>query len=290
MERPDVSIVIVNYKVKPFVLRLLSSIRAHVRIPHEVFVVDNASGDGIADALRRDFPEVRVIANADNRGFAAANNQAMRVAGGRHVLLLNPDTELIEDCVTLLVRFADAHPAAGVVGCRVLNPDRTQQHSVLAFPTLASQVPIMLKLHHVFPQLPSVRRYLRRDFDYGNTQQVDQVIGACFLMTRAALDRIGFLDERYFIWFEEVDYCKMTKDDGLDVWYVTETAIIHHGGQSFAQVFAPRRQRYFDHSLAKYMTKHRGAAAGIAVRALHPLALFLAWIVGVLGVKRSTYA
>ncbi|TAK04668.1 glycosyltransferase family 2 protein [Patescibacteria group bacterium] len=287
---PDVSLVIVNYKVKPLVMRLLLSIRAHVRIPHEIFVVDNASGDGIAADLARDFPDVRVIANADNRGFAAANNQAARAAKGRHVLLLNPDTELIEDCVTPLVQFADAHPQTGVVGCRVLNPDRTLQHSVLAFPTLGSQVPIMLKLHHLFPHLPAVRRYLRRDFDYERTQQVDQVIGACFLMTRAALDTIGLLDERYFIWFEEVDYCRMAKNAGLEVWYTPQTQIVHHGGQSFAQVFAPRRQRYFDASLVKYMRKHHGAGASMVVRVLHPLALFLAWIIGLLGIKRSTYA
>lgn len=287
---PDVSIIIVNYKVKPLVLRLLLSIRTYIRSPHEVFVVDNASGDGIAEDLLRDFPDVRVIANADNKGFAAANNQAIREAKGRHVLLLNPDTELIEDCVTPLVQFADAHPKAGVVGCRVLNPDRSLQPSVLAFPTLGSQVPIMLKLHHLFPTLPAVRRYLRRDFEYKKTQHVDQVIGACFLMTRAALDKIGFLDERYFIWFEEVDYCKMAKDAGLDVWYVTETTIIHHGGQSFAQVFAPHRQRYFDDSLAKYMAKHHGVGAAMVVRALHPLALLIAWVVGILDMKRSTYA
>ncbi len=286
---PDVSIVIVNYKVKPLVMRLLLSIRTHVRAPHEVFVVDNASGDGIAKDIRRDFPDVRVISNADNRGFAAANNQAIRGEKGRHVLLLNPDTELIEDCVTPLVQFADAHPLAGVVGCRVLNPDRSLQHSVLAFPTLGSQVSIMLKLHHLFPNLPAVRHYLRRDFDYATTQRVDQVIGACFLMTRAALDNIGMLDERYFIWFEEVDYCRMAKNAGLEVWYTQQTQIVHHGGQSFSQVFAPRRQRYFDASLVKYMRKHHGAGAATVVRVLHPVALFLAWIVGMLGIKRPTY-
>ncbi len=286
---PDVSIVIVNYKVKPLVLRLLLSIRTHVRTPHEVFVVDNASGDGIAEDMKRDFPEIIFIGNSVNRGFAAANNQAMAEAKGRHVLLLNPDTELIEDCVTPLVQFADAHPQAGVVGCRVLNADRTIQSSVLAFPTLASQAFVMLKLHHVFPNLPPLRKYFCRDFAYETTQQADQVIGACFLMTRTALDKIGLLDERYFIWFEEVDYCKMTKDAGLEVWYVAETSIIHHGGQSFVQVFALRRQRFFDDSLAKYMHKHFGVLSWLVIRVLHPVALLLAWAIGMLGMKRSTY-
>lgn len=287
---PDVSIIIVNYKVKPLVLRLLASTRQHVRIPHEIFVVDNASGDGIGDELKRDFPEVRFIGNAENRGFAAANNQAIREAKGRHVLLLNPDTELIEDAPSAMVRFADMHPTAAVVGCRVLNTDRTLQHSVLGFPTLRDQSAIMLKVHHVFPRLQVLQRYFRRDFNYELSQHVEQVTGAAFLMTRTGLDRLGPLDERYFIWFEEVDWCKMARDAGLAVWYVPEVALIHHGGQSFAQVFAPRRQRYFDDSLQKYMRKHHGVRAAFVIRALHPAALAIAWIVGMLGMRRKTYA
>lgn len=288
--RPDVSLIIVNYKVKPLVVRLLLSIRAHVRVPHEVFVVDNASGDGIADDIRRDFPEVRFIGNGTNRGFAAANNQAIREAKGRHVMLLNPDTELVEDAPAALVRFADTHPDAAVVGCRILNPDRTLQRSVLGFPTLRDQSAILLKLHHVFPRMPALRRYFRPDFTSALPTPVDQVIGAAFLMTRTGLDRLGPLDERYFIWFEEVDWCRMAKDAALSVWYVPEVSVIHHGGQSFSQVFAPRRQRYFDDSLAKYMAKHHGRAAGLAMRALHLPAMLLAWIVGLLGMKRATYA
>ena len=135
-----------------------------------------------------------------------------------------------------------------------------------------------------------MRRYFRRDFDYAREQQADQVLGACFLMTRAAIDRIGMLDERYFMWFEEVDYCRMAKNAGLEVWYTPQAQIIHHGGQSFAQVFAPRRQRFYDDSLAKYMRKHHGVAASLVIRVLHPPALAIAWTVGVLGMRRKKYA
>ncbi len=287
---PEVSIVIVNYRVKPLVLRLLASIRAHVRVPHETLVIDNASGDGLGDELRRSFPEVRFIGNAENRGFAAACNQGIRTASGRHVLLLNPDTELIEDAPAALVRFADAHPQAAVVGCHVLNADRSTQRSVLDFPRPADQAMIMLKLQHVSRSLPFLRRYFRDGFDYAKTQRAEQVIGAAFLMTRVGLDRLGPLDERYFIWFEEVDWCKQAVDAGLEVWYDAETAVIHHGGQSFAQVFAPQRQRFYDASLAAYMRKHHGPFAWALVRLLHPVAMLLAWGIGMLGMKRSTYA
>lgn len=286
----ETTIVIVNYKVKPLVLRLLASIRQHVRIPHEVFVVDNASADGIGEALRQGFPDVRFIGNTDNRGFAAACDQGIRAAAGRHVLLLNPDTELLEDAPAALVRFADAHPDAAVVGCRILNPDRTLQRSVLGFPRLMDQALILLKLHHLLPGLPPLRRYFRPDFDHATAQRVDQVSGACFLMTRAGLDRLGPLDERYFIWFEEVDWCRMAKDARLAVWYVPDVSVIHHGGQSFGQVFAPRRQRMFDRSLAAYMRKHHGPLAAAVVRLLHPAAMLLAWTVGLVGLKRRRYA
>lgn len=287
----DVSIVIVNYKVRELVRRLLISIFTYTKeVSYEVFVVDNASNDGTADMLKHEFPEVHFIVNNQNLGFAKANNQAIKQASGRHVLLLNPDTELIEDTVSTLVLFADSHADAGVIGSHILNPDRTTQKSVLAFPTPCSQALIMLKLHHVFPKVTCLKNYFRDSFDSAETQQVDQVMGSAFLMTRRALEKFAGLDELYFIWFEEVDYCKVVKDAGLQVWYVANTVLIHHGGQSFAQVFAPKKQAFFNESLAKYMKKHFGIAAWLLIQCLRPFSMALAWGVGILGMKRKKYA
>jgi hypothetical protein len=287
----DLTIVIVNYKVRDLVRRLLASIYGQVKgVSFEVFLVDNASGDGIAALCAREFPEVRVIQNERNLGFARANDQAIAAARGRHVLLLNPDTELREDAPSAMVAFADAHPDAAVVGCAIRNPDQSIQRSVLAFPTLASQAMILLKLHHLFPRSGALRRYFLPDFEYGKDARVDQVMGAAFLMTRSGLDRLGPLDERFFIWFEEVDWCKRAKDAGFDVWYLSGPSVVHHGAQSFGQVFAPRRQRYYDDSLATYFLKHEGRLAWLLVKALHPLAMALAWCVGLLGMRRKRYA
>ncbi|TAL19688.1 glycosyltransferase family 2 protein [Patescibacteria group bacterium] len=288
---PDLTIVIVNYKTKELVRRLLASIFARVKgVTFEVYLVDNASADGAVEMAAREFLQVKVIANEQNFGFAQANNQALRLAAGRHILLLNPDTELIEDTPTALVRFADSHQNAGVVGCKILNSDRSRQKSVLAFPTVCSQAFIMLKLHHLLPWLPCLRRYFQNDFDYSKTAQVDQVMGSVFLITRAALERVGLFDERFFLWFEEVDYCKMVKNAGLEVCYTPETSAVHHGGQSFAQVFAPRRQRQFNDSLTKYFRKHHGVGAWLLLKALQPFSIILALIVGLLGLKRKKYA
>jgi hypothetical protein len=290
-ERVDLTIVIVNYRVRELVRRLLASVFTHTQgVSFEVVFVDNASGDGSVGMVAKEFPQAQIIANNQNLGFAKANNQAIRLARGKHVLLLNPDTGLIENAPAVLFRFAEEHPNAGVVGCRILNPDRTLQKSVLAFPTLCSQALIMLKLHHLFPWIPCLRRYFQKDFDCAKSQMVDQVMGSAFLMTRSALERVGAFDERYFLWFEEVDYCKMARDHGLEVWYDAETSVIHHGGQSFAQLLSLRKQRYFNDSLAKYMRKQMGLGAWIVVRMLSPLSYALAWLVGILKIRRKKYA
>ncbi len=287
----DLTIVIVNYKVCDLVRRLLLSVETYVHgISYEVFLVDNASNDGVIEMAKQEFPEVQVIANTENLGFAKANNQAIKRAKGRHLLLLNPDTELIENMPAALVRFADEHSNAGVVGCKILNPDRTVQKSVLRFPMPLSQALIMLKLHHALPTVGVVQRYFNDAFDGAKTQVVEQVMGSAFLMTRKALDRFSGLDERYFIWFEEVDYCKTVHDAGMEVWYIANTSLVHHGGQSFAQVFAPKKQRFFNTSLAQYMEKHFGRGAWLLIKILDPLSMALAWGVGLLGLRRKKYA
>jgi len=287
----DLTIVIVNYKVKELVMKLLDSVYAQVRgISFEVYLIDNASDDWIVVEVAKRFPDVNVIANDRNLGFATACNQGIRRAAGRHVLLLNPDTELIEDAPSAMVREADANPDVGVIGCRVLNADRSLQRSVLGFPTVRSQVAVMLKLHHLAPWLPCLKRYFLPDFDYSRTQDVDQVIGAAFMITRSALDKVGLMDEKYFIWFEEVDYCRSVRDAGLKIRYLSDTSIIHHGGQSFGQLLALPKQRLWNRSLGRYMRKHGGIARWLIVESLMPLSLVLAWIVGILGIKRRRYA
>lgn len=290
MAQPDVSIVILNYKVRDLVVRAVASvIRQTQGVSYEVVVVDNASNDGVGDAMRGQFPQVRVIENEQNLGFAGGCNVGIRVAAGRYVLLLNPDTELREDAITALVHFAEAHPKAGVVGPKITNPDGSWQPSVRAFPQWADQVSIMLKLHHVWRNMPWMRRYLCDGFDAARAQQVDQVIGAAFLMTPAARRMVPLLDERYFIWFEEVDYCKMVRNAGLEVWYTPETSVMHEGGQSFAQVFSARKQGYFNTSLSQYMRKHHGLLAWAGVWFFHPASMLLAWAIGVLKLRRKNY-
>ena len=219
----------------------------------EVIVIDNASFDGSVEMVRNDFPQTRLIANQENRGFAAASNQGIREAKGEYVLLLNSDTELIENSLQKVVEKMCSDSSISVLGCKLLNPDKTLQPSVRHLPTIWSQLVILFKLHRV--GLAKLYWYLMKDFDYEREAEVDQVMGAFFCIRKSLLDKIGLLDEGYFIWFEEVDFCRRTKKAGYKVVYWPGTAIIHHGGQSFAKQMTLKKQWWFFRSALRYFTK-----------------------------------
>lgn len=276
----DVSIVIVNWKVKDLLRKCLESVFRETKgVSFEVLVTDNDSHDGSVEMILKDFPQVTLLANNRNVGFAAGNNPAMARADGEFVLLLNPDTALKDDAISAMVGWMRKNPHAAILGPRLEGGDGKLQPSVRAFPTLMSQALIMLKLHHVLRGFGPLRGYFADGFDYAKAAAVDQVMGAAFLIRRELMNEIGLLDERFFIWFEEVDYCKRAKDAGFQVWYAPVATIVHRGGESFAQAFGTTKQRYFNDSLGKYMMKHRGFLAGLTVILLDPLSMLLAWLV-----------
>ncbi len=286
----DLSIIIVNWNVGHLVKQLLESVFQYTSgISYEVFVVDNNSSDGSVALIRAAFPQVQVIANSDNRGFARANNQAIRESGGDFVLLLNPDTEIFDNCLGELTVWMRAHTDAGIASGMVLNPDHTLQRTIRRFPEIFSQAMILLKLHHLFPRSHAVLRYFALDFDYTREQEVDQVIGAFFCIRRSVIEKIGLMDERFFLWYEEVDYCKSAREAGFKVIYTPSVSLIHHGGESFAQVFALRKQRYMNQSLRLYARKHWGRGAYLFFSILSPVSLFLAWLVGLFHIKPTAY-
>ncbi len=265
----DLSIVTLNWNVSDLVAELLESIVRETRgISYEIFVVDNASSDDIektVEAFHRAHPDIRLrfIRNGRNLGFAAGNNVALRLASGRHVVLLNPDTRVVDGALQKMVAWINAHHDAGVAGPKLLNADGSVQASVRRFPGLVDQIMILLKVHHLWPKAPPFRKFLARDFDYGKEQDVDQVMGAAFFVRREVFERIGLLDEAFFIWFEEVDFCKRAKDAGWRVVYVPSASVMHHGGASFAKAMTYRKQRYFTNSMRAYFRKHRGAWTGL---------------------------
>ncbi|MHC1726446.1 MAG: glycosyltransferase family 2 protein [Syntrophobacteraceae bacterium] len=208
---PDLSIVIVSYKTIDVIGDCLSSVFATQGISIEVFVVDNASGDGSADFVRVKFPLVRVIANEENRGFGAANNQVLRDCTGRYVVLLNPDTTVEPDTFSRMIAYMDCHPEVGLAGPGILNTDGTPQHSVST-------------------RYPGHRHGAR---DLGNLPGVIAcVMGACQIIRTDLIKSIGGFDEDFFLYAEDQDICLRVRKQGSEIGYIDDVVIIHHGGMS----------------------------------------------------------
>jgi hypothetical protein len=232
----DVSIVIVNWNTREITRNCLRSIReAAGPVEREVIVVDNASSDGSVDMIAAEFPEVRLIRNDANRGFAAANNQGMAVARGRYVLLLNSDTLVVDGAVAKAVAFADAHPRAGLVGCRTLCPNGDVQYNCYLFPGLLNLALSLTKLQMLFWYKPFFGRYRLGWWDYRSVREVDGIAGCFMLARREAIEQVGPMSEDYFMYSEDTDWCWRFQRARWKVIYTPDPEIVHFGGCSASQ-------------------------------------------------------
>lgn len=260
-ESIDISVVIVSWNVEKQLRRCLSSVMAQSGVAFEVFVVDNASSDGSGEMVKKEFSDAQLIENAQNVGFATANNQVLPAARGRHMLLLNPDTKLPDDTLRKTVAYLDAHRDVGVLGCAILHDDGKVQRSVLRFPTIFSQALVLLKLQAFTLKPKILQQYYALDFDYSQERDVDQVMGAFFAINGEIVRTVGLLDGRFFAWFEEVDYCKRVQKAGWKIRYTPLFSITHTGGQSFNQLLSIEQQVIFNRSMIHYFRKHHSFLA-----------------------------
>lgn len=247
-------------------------------LEYEVFVVDNASKDGTVEMVEQEFPWVHVIANDFNAGFAKANNQAIRLSQGRYVLLLNPDMQLFQGTLDGMVKFMDEerNKKVGVAGCWLVDEQGNTVPHVRRFPTLKDQLAILIKVPHLFPRV--LDNYMMKDFDYTREARVDSIRGSFFMIRRELLDKIGLLDEGFFIWFEEVDFCKRAIEAGFEVAYTPSVKCVDYVGQSFKQVRLYPKQKIMTRSMVYYFRKHRSWWEAEILDWLRPLALAAAWV------------
>ena len=307
----DLSIVIVSWNVQEKLRENLKAIyqtspqpapsQGEGVISFEVFVVDNNSADSTVEMVKKEFPQVNLIANKENFGFAKANNQAIKQAKGEFILLLNPDTRVLPDTLSNMLKWMRKNKQAAVAGCHLVNEKGDTINHVRRFPTVWDQLAIVLKMPHIFPNV--LNKYLRNDFDYSKPAKVDSVRGGFFMVRTSCLtsqppllpaladgvkirrgegaERRGevLLDERYFLWFEEVDFCRRivgTRRGAFrgEVWYTPAAECVDYVGQSFKQLPRGTAQKYFRDSMLKYFKKWHPAWQFWVLK--------IAWVIGIL--------
>jgi len=268
MSSPDVTIVVVSWNTREILRDCLRSVYEHGgAVRCQVIVIDNASADGSAEMVRHEFPEAQLITNADNRGFAAANNQGMAVAEGRYVLLLNSDTVVLDGAIAKTVVFADAHPDVAVVGCRVMNPDRTLQPTCFTYPSLLNMVLSATYLYKLFPRSRLFGRERMTWWQRDDVRDVEVVTGCFMLVRREAIEQVGVMDEQFFMYAEETDWCYRFRQAGWRLVFSPVGEIIHLGGQSSKKVGVEMTVQ-LRLSILRFLRKHHG-------RAYHRLACLL---------------
>jgi GT2 family glycosyltransferase len=257
MPEYDVSVVIVNYNSTNYLLECLRSMYANTKqATFEVIVVDNASSNCNLEPVENEFPEVVCISNKDNRGFAGANNQAIALAKGRNILLLNPDTIVRGEVLHKCCEYLDENQDVGGIGCRVLNADETLQTSWMPDPTLTG---FFLSIFYITRFMQRMRFSHEMRMDGVTNTEVDAIVGCYLMIPRRVIDDIGALDDKYFLYSEDHDWCTRARKNGWKIMYTPVGDIIHYGGGSERDP-----QFWVRHCRAKlrYFRIHRGQFYG----------------------------
>lgn len=255
----DISVVVVNRNVRQYLEECLAAVFQCWDGPADalqVVVVDNGSADASVQMLNKTFPSATVIANRENRGFAAACNQGIAISRGRHLMLLNPDTRMLGGLLTELISFMEAHPKAGIAGPLVLNPDGTRQPTSRRFPTYANIIfSRKSPISRLWPGNKASRDYLQGGLQLDQPGRVESLGGVCMLLRREMLDQVGCLDEGFFMYLEDTDLCYRAAAQGWESWLVPSARLIHHWGGSSRQE-ATRAADHHRRSVFYYFLKH----------------------------------
>jgi GT2 family glycosyltransferase len=274
----DISFIIVNWNTRDILINCLNSIyKTAGDIDYEVCVVDNNSTDGSQEAIRKRFPEVNLIENNTNTGFAHANNQALEIMQGRFALLLNSDAILQEGAARSLLSFMNDFPGAGIAGAQLLNDDGSKQNSIDNFPSLETEVFNKSILRFFFPN-----KYPGKGKSYQSPIEVDSVIGACMMVREEAMGEVCILDEDYFIFLEETDWCFRMHENGWKVYHVPDARVIHLSGHSKRKSPWESQIEYYK-SLYMFFRKNRGGVPYIILRILKPFKILINLILNIFG-------
>lgn len=253
----DLSIIIVNWNTRDLLAQCIESIKTHTkRTSFEIIVVDNFSPDGSSEMVEESFPEVSLIKNTRNNGFGKANNQGLAKAKGKYILFLNSDIALNENCLDEMFDFMEQNPEVAASSCKLTFPDGTLQHSCRKFPSFKTFFLMLLGMRYFFPNMKTFREYLMLDWDHSDVKEVDQIMGSFMFIRKDVLDRVGSFDERYWMYFEEVDLCLRIKRAGRKIVHYPCVSAVHFLSKSSEQWGEAKRIIEFQKSLLKYFRKN----------------------------------
>ncbi|MFH0733580.1 MAG: glycosyltransferase [bacterium] len=257
----DISIIVVNYNVKEFVLNLISSLKkALVNFEYEIIIIDNNSQDGSVELISEKYPDIKLIANKINVGFGSANNQGMEIAKGRFYCLINPDTIVKEDTFSKLFEFFDKTPDAGMAGCKVLNPNGTLQLACRrGFPGPWTSFTKVTGLSAFFPKSKLFANYNLTYLDENQTYEVDAISGAFMMLKREVYIKNGGFDTTFFMYGEDLDLCYRVQKSGYKVYYVHTTEIIHYKGESTKRSSIDETKMFYE-AMQIFVKKHMSAS------------------------------
>lgn len=253
----DISIIIVTWNSSALIGDCLDSIYSHKgKLRFEVLVVDNDSKDATRDIIREFYPQVLQIENKKNSGYARANNQGMECSSGKYVLLLNPDVKLMDNALVDLFLFMEHHPEAAAAGPQLLNSDGSIQPSCREFPRFSTLFYEILGLSYLFPKSKIFGSWKMGYFDHNSSAEVDQPMGSALMLRRKALNEVGFMDENFFMFFNDVDLCYRLKKNGWKIYFNPEAKAYHYLGGSTQK--AKSKMIYLSHrGYYKFLKKHR---------------------------------
>lgn len=255
-EETELSIIIVNYNTREFLKQCLTSLfESEFDLAYEVIVVDNASSDGSSLMVKKEFPSVIFIENEKNEGFSKANNIGTRTGQGRYFLFLNPDTVVPQGSLEIMVNFIKSHPEAGIIGPQLVFPDGSLQLSCRRFYTISSVLAKRTPLGQVYPFNRKVKNLLMSDWDHFTVREVDWVLAACLMISRELFNTIANFDEKYKMYFEDVDLCFRVSQKGYKIYYVPQARIIHYHQRESARGFNLKTVWHI-RSFARYYRKH----------------------------------
>lgn len=263
-QNPTLSIIVLNYRQKDFCDRCLQSIFSHpIAVPFEVIVIDNASGDNSVEFLHEKWStKARIIANESNEGFGKGHNKAIKEAKGSYICIMNPDIEVHENTLNLLLEYLKTHEECGIVGPQLIYPDGTIQDSYRRFPTFWDLIIKRTFLRPLFKR--RMHHYLMHNVDQNKTQEVDWMVGAFLLISKDFFQALGGFDERYFLFMEDTDLCRKAWNEHRSVVYFPQAKAAHHHARlSGSDLFTALFKKTFYYHIAsawKYFRKWRKSA------------------------------